>query len=640
MTRPETFISHEEAVANFRMYGQMVLFALLSSVVVYLLVMFLSMRLYFSGIQVPVLGTVNGQVQLTVPKDAATLSGKGLVKYYVNTDLTSYMFSKEAMVTVPRELVPLFHKRKVRRTIYRSTLDVITDNKTALFGTYLKWSFLFFPLYILCYFLLFRSLSGHKKETHFVRGTDIFNEDHMLTILHKACMKDQSEQPERPHLTIGNMPLPFDSERRHALILGTTGTGKSVFLNHILSDLEDRRTVSKSQKAIIYDVKGEFVAKHYSDDDLIFYPFDVRSIGWSFFNEVRSYPDLDMLATSLYQPPKQSNDAYWYNAARDVFRTGLFYLYGQNMKTNRDIWEFFSQPLKDIRDQLSTLPSGELGALKHIDRADSNQAASVISILQERLQFFRYLIDTDGDFSFRDYITDDRDNRFLYLMNIKTYDAIFKPLMTFIVDIMIREVLSIPDSRDRQIFFLVDEFGSLGLLSSIFDFLTLARSKGGVMLLSNQDLGSVGDMYGQDKKTTFYNNFNVNVIFRVNCPTTTEFLSKAFGDRQVIKTFENRQMSPAEMGDRMGLSEQEKTEKVILATEFQSLQDFEVFLKLATFGITKTMIEKDFKDDKHPYFLPKDYNLQERVASAPTIAPTSTDTPSGAKGRVISDTEL
>ena len=39
------------------------------------------------------------------------------------------------------------------------------------------------------------------------------------------------------------------------------------------------------------------------------------------------------------------------------------------------------------------LPSAvhELGALKHIDKADSNQAASVISILQERLTFFRYL---------------------------------------------------------------------------------------------------------------------------------------------------------------------------------------------------------------------------------------------------------
>jgi hypothetical protein len=92
--------------------------------------------------------------------------------------------------------------------------------------------------------------------------------------------------------------------------------------------------------------KGEFTGKHCRTGDVIFYPFDQRSTGWSFFNEVLDYPDLDVLCTSLYEPPKDSKDAYWYNAARDVFRTGLFYLLREKKTTNRDIWEFFSQPLQ------------------------------------------------------------------------------------------------------------------------------------------------------------------------------------------------------------------------------------------------------------------------------------------------------
>ena len=76
-----------------------------------------------------------------------------------------------------------------------------------------------------------------------------------------------------------------------------------------------------------------------------------------------------------------------------MFRTGLFYLLREGRTTNRQIWEFFSQPLQHIRDSLYTLPVREMGALKHIDKADSNQAASIISILQERLTFFRYLTD-------------------------------------------------------------------------------------------------------------------------------------------------------------------------------------------------------------------------------------------------------
>ncbi len=122
-----------------------------------------------------------------------------------------------------------------------------------------------------------------------------------------------------------------------------------------------------------------------------------------------------------------------------------------------------------------------MGALKHIDKADSQQAASVVSILQERLTFFRYLTDRDGAFSFRKFVQDEAERRSLFLMNIPQYDAIFQSLMTFAIDIMSREVLSLPDSHTGRITFRIDEFGSLAKMPSIFDFLTMGRSKGGFL---------------------------------------------------------------------------------------------------------------------------------------------------------------
>jgi hypothetical protein len=217
-----------------------------------------------------------------------------------------------------------------------------------------------------------------------------------------AIEKEKSQGAAAKPLQLGEVLLPEEVSRRHIFVAGTSGTGKSVCLNQYIRSLVQLKAfTSQPSKAVIYDVKGEFTGKHWQPEDVIFYPFDRRSVGWSFFNEVLDYPDLDVLCTSLYEPPKDSKDAYWYNAARDVFRTGLFYLLREKKTTNRDIWEFFSQPLHQIRDCLYTLPIRELGALKHIDKADSNQAASVISILQERLTFFRYLTDSDGDFSFR-----------------------------------------------------------------------------------------------------------------------------------------------------------------------------------------------------------------------------------------------
>jgi type IV secretory pathway TraG/TraD family ATPase VirD4 len=234
------------------------------------------------------------------------------------------------------------------------------------------------------------------------------------------------------------------------------------------------------------------------------------------------------------------------------------------------------------------------------------------------LTFFRYLCDSDGDFSFRDYISnEDGHQGNLFLMNIRNYDAIFRPLMTFVIDIMIREMLSLSDSFDRRITFVVDEFGSLAKMPSIFDFLTMARSKGGFLVLANQDLGSVSNVYGQDQKETFFNNFNVHLTFRLNDPTTAEFLSKAFGEREVVKKFKSSSFPPNDLGDRFTLGEQEKLEKIVLPTEFQSLPDFHTYLKIANFGISRMETQRKFMETKTKEFIPRNFALEEMLHPKP-----------------------
>jgi hypothetical protein len=171
-----------------------------------------------------------------------------------------------------------------------------------------------------------------------VRGADLMPFRKMKEALSQVIKQEEKGDPSFVPLCLGEAALPDSVSRRHILLLGTSGTGKSVCLNHYLSTLKARRAASKEvNKCIIYDVKGEFCGKHLEENDLVFYPFDQRSIPWSFFNEVFDYPDLDVLCTSLYEPPKDSRDAYWYNAARDVFRTGCFYLLRVGKTTHREI---------------------------------------------------------------------------------------------------------------------------------------------------------------------------------------------------------------------------------------------------------------------------------------------------------------
>ncbi len=620
------YVAHDRAVSAARMYIQMAVVGFLLAFVLYAGAMAAFLSRYVAG-PIPKLQFVHGKPRLNVNAGSPRLPIFSLVKYYVSLNPKNYLGIQlstkrlgglDKREIVEPELRPFFQRREVSRETYRKGIRWITRGRVEQLRWVIPLSLLFFPLFGLVYFIAFSLLNRRLSKTRFVRGADLVPFSQMKAALDKAIEEEEAANPMLVPLSLGKLALPDSVSRRHILVLGTTGAGKSICLNNYLRTLKARRAYpDEVSKCVVYDTKGEFCAKHFEQGDLIYYPFDRRSTPWSFFNEVRDYPDLDVLSTSLYDPPKDCKDPYWYKAARDIFRTGLFHLLRENRTSNNDIWEFFSQPLHYIKDVLYTLPVREMGALKHIDKADSNQAASIISILQERLTFFRYLTDCNGPFSFRSFIQDEADQRNLFLMNIRKYEAIFRPLMTFVIDIMTREVLSLTDSYSRRITFVVDEFGSLDKMPCIFDFLTMGRSKGGVLVLANQDLGSVSSIYGTDKKETFFNNFNVHLVFRLNDPTTSEFLSKAFGEREVIKKFQSSQFSPSDLGDRFSMSEQEKLEKIVLPTEIENLRDFHTYLKIANYGLTRMRTPGNILSKLNAEFIQRDFGLKKMLQEKP-----------------------
>lgn len=498
---------------------------------------------------------------------------------------------------------------------YRGFVDQITDDayKDAR-DNMIEAFYRSFAAYVLSvmYLAYFIVTARQKQEETFLRGAKITP----LKILNKKLAKEASKNL-LSCLTIGNTILPYDMESKHILILGTSGSGKGVLLNQLTAQLTARKVKYRTQeRCIFYDLKGEFVAKQYNSKvDHIFCPFDTRSLGWNLFNEIEIPPDYDVIAKSLFLSP-DSKSEYWYNCAKDVFRTGLVYLKRKSMTSNKELWEFFSQSLEHMQAAFKTLPLGERGALKHIDKEDSPASASIVSILQERIHFFYYLVDMDGDFSFRKFVRQQKksvDDPFqiqpnLYILNIEQYKSIFKPLMTLAIDTMIRETLSLPDDLNRRIFFILDELGSLYKMDSILELETAGRSKGACLICASQDLGRIEENYGKANLKTFYNNFNTNFTFRVREPETAEFLSKAIGEQNVIKQVQSRQMSPNEIGDRKSISDQEKTERLILPTEFQELIDLRAIINIANFGIASIDVPPLYYTEVHPNFILRQFS--------------------------------
>lgn len=488
---------------------------------------------------------------------------------------------------------------------YKDFVDWLADDAYAIqlidFKKWFKLSFISY-LFSALYLFFFGFKSKKMSDTKFVRGAQ-------LTPIRELNKKLRAATKKNPisGLKIGETLLPYELEPKHMLVLGAVGCGKGVLLNQLIKQINERKHNHKTnERCVLYDPKGEFLSKQFEKNDLIFNPFDDRSVGWNPFNEIKVEPDLGLIAGSIFSPPssKSDGDAYWYNSARDVFKMGLIFLQMNNKTTNKDIWNFFSQSLTDIVAALQTLPLEKRGALKHIDKSDSPASNSIISILQERIGFFEHLVEKDGDFSFSKFIRTQGDGPQpnLYLLNIHKYKDDFRPLLTLAVDCMVREVLSLPDNPDRRIWFILDELGTLNRMNSIIDLETVGRSKGGCLVCANQDLGRIEEEYGKANLKSFVNNFNTTFMFRIKEPDTAEFLSRAVGEQQIIKTNHSRQMSPNDVGDRKSVSEQEKLERLILPTEFQDFPDRVAILNISGYGTTRIVIPPIYYDAKYAPF--------------------------------------
>lgn len=580
-------------------------------------------------------------MDIKVPLSNKPISMNSIIQYSVNLN-----FFQNGIV-IPVEFEPLIKKsklqkyivsgNKINRSLFKKVFDSVSNNQLRLFlPSLLKYFYYSFAFYLFGFFYLRYSLKESKDfyKTEFVRGSKLKDFESFSNELKENAEKEFESDLEsfkffenhdlfnidNLNLKISGLYFPRQYECKHLLILGATGTGKSVLLNQLIDQILKRQELIKN-KNLFYDMKGEFASKFYDESrgDAIYYPFDSRSLQWSIFSDIYPdcYEDFEMISNNIFQFPEDDKNKYWYNCAGEIFRAGLLYLHKMNRKKNRDILEFFNQPLQIILDDLNMeLPILEKGALKHIDRKGSPASSSVISILAERLRFFRYIIDHEGSFSFRAWIRGETNVSNLFLLNIYKNEEIFKPLMSLIIEICMREILSLLNAKVKNLpkfNFLIDEFGSLSKLLCIVSYLRAARSFGGSLILANQDLGSITEVYGENLKTSIFNNFNSLVCLGLNDPNTARFISDSIGQQEILKKTDSHQMSPNDIGDRVSINTNEKIEQVVLPSEFLNLPIFEGFLKITGKGSCKIKVEEKFFEPICPEYIPIKVDVKERL---------------------------
>jgi type IV secretory pathway TraG/TraD family ATPase VirD4 len=490
------------------------------------------------------------------------------------------------------------------RSLYTSVSNLDNVNKYVFTNIYNQFrptfyfSLLFYSLVPFIYFIFRKRTLNMFSKTH-LRGSSLITEKELVDRIEATN--------DELRIKISHMHyLPIKYETRHTFISGTTGAGKTVLMTSVIRSL-----IKHKQRAVIYDAKdGEFVAKYYNPEtDIIFNPFDDRSVSLNVFDYVHTQSDFDKLAKAIVPEQLGGKDPIFQNSARDIL-AGIFRIcYQTEQTTNESVWQYLNMPIKDLRDAFRETGNERVAVL--INNPSSGTAQSFMSTLMQYAKIFQFMysVNSSTSFSIGDWLRSP-DSRFLFLPNnVKQKDSL-AGIFSLFFNLISNEILSLRDNPDYRIFMLMDEFGTLKKMDSIKDLLTLGRSKGACCFLGIQEKSQIDNVYGSDVAKTLINQCNIKIVFRLNESDTMEYFSKNIGENETERMEESYSAGVEDNKDGENYRKVMKKERLVLPAELGQLPDLHYYLKLPNKAYCLTRIEYQKDQDLQPSFVEnKGYSL-------------------------------
>ena len=420
-------------------------------------------------------------------------------------------------------------------------------------------------LFLIGCIILLRYRGKLQTVNQDVRGALFLEAKHLKKFLkkHKKCSD----------LNIGGVPLVKDSETKHILITGTTGSGKSVCMMELMDRIRKR-----GQKAIVYDDSGTFIKHYYREGrDVILNPLDKRSPSWNIWQEGQDLADFEAMAASLMPLHLSGSDPFWIHSARTIFST----LANKLKDTGNTNTKALLRPMFSADNSLNNLLQGTVAEVLVAESLEK-MALSIKSTLATYCKSFLYLPDegTEQLFSIKDWIQKEKNDSWIFIATSADKLEALKPLISVWIDVAARNLLSLTPSFDRRIWLLVDELASLHRLSSLNVLLSQGRKYGVCNVTAFQDIHQLRSIYGRDEAEALLSMYNTNLCYRTKCPDTAMWMSRLTGQREIIEKREGFSYGANDIRDGVSVQQERRKEPLILDTEFLKLNDCEAYMLL------------------------------------------------------------
>jgi len=417
---------------------------------------------------------------------------------------------------------------------------------------------------------------------------------------------------------MAKLMFPKKALKQHIAFLGGTGTGKTQGMMQLFDNVIE-------QKKVIVDVKGDYTSIYFNEDkDIILCPFDKRTIGWNIFNDIKTYQDVNAIATALVPINPKTKDPYWDNAARNIVEAVLIYLFKRMPNpTNKDLWDTITsfEKIAKIKEEDKDCASLIDYYINTEDQKHTREVLGTI-IAKTTVRSLQYLSLIDGDFSLKRWINDSSLKNNLFLLADPKILPTVLPIYRIIIEIIASEILSMPDDDTREFYFWLDEFPKLKKLEKVVDLLTLVRSKGGRIVYSFQEMQHLEEIYGKELAKTIISNTNTLFVYRT---TNAKFLEELLGQQEVLEYSESRSMGSADMADRLTATKSKKIKPLVLGSEIQRLENLEFYIKTIAPDITKAKLKYIFRETKNPKFISNIKKIKKEIVTTSSKSPSFLD---------------
>lgn len=427
----------------------------------------------------------------------------------------------------------------------------------------------FITLCLLAYFYA-RWESRTQTEDKFIRGARLFSAKQLTSLLRKAYGDGT--------LKIGNVVIPKKIENLSFFIIGKPQQGKTVLINSILTEIQNR-----GERAVVFCAKREdFITTHYRPiTDGIFCPPDMRSFGWSLKHDIKSVEDFSVIANVLAPTNPQTKDPMWDKGKRMAIEALFKHWWLATDRSNQELGRVAKLSHPEMAKILHDTPGVE-DAYGLIANTKSQTAYSFYVNILTDLQPLQLLAKNDGDFSITEWLKDGTGCIFLPVSD--RLEAMLAPIYGMFIELMAINHMDLPQDRLRRIWYLMDELPAIGKISKLPSLLNKGPSYGVCAVIGSQSIVQLDSRYGEQDRRAILNSCATSVVYCVEDDKTAEEMSKRIGQSETEKAKENLSTASVDSRDGVTVMAEYKKDYIISPDQLRNLQPLNCYVRVAGFG--------------------------------------------------------